>query len=105
MAGNILELNGEGGTNSVVLEDSTFNKIDVKAKVRVVLNKSTATTVTVANTAAGAKVEVDEDSAVTNLIADAAVEVTGGDKVVNVTANVKGVELDKAPTGTVTGEK
>lgn len=105
VAGNILNLNG-GGTNSVVLEGSAFTTVNVKAKVRVVLNKSTATNVTVANTGAGSAVEVTgAGAAIDTLTANGAVSVEGGDKVDDVVANVAGVEFDKAPTGTISGSK
>jgi len=95
-----VEIKG-GGSNSVKFVNSKLTNVTVdKANVRVVLDKTEATAVTVAK---AAKVEIAGTGSVGTLTANAAVEVTGADKVETANVNVNGVKLDKAPETVVLG--
>lgn len=94
-------ING-GGSSSVRLTGSKLGSVTVdKANVRVVLNNTTAGTVTVSQKA---NVELAGTAKVAKVVANAAVDVKGAERIVELEAKADGVVVDKSPES-ITGDK
>ncbi|MDR1735911.1 MAG: S-layer homology domain-containing protein, partial [Oscillospiraceae bacterium] len=91
------------GAQVVVSSGATVAAVEVAAPISTVTLESgaTVTALTIADTAADALVETANGSKITNLVVEAAAEVTGTGAITNATVTADDVVIAQTPTGTV----